>query len=456
MPTADLYGVTASLRKLVQLNLWRIARQTVDVGDLPPEKADAAGVNSLNLHLFHAEEDLSRRNEFPRDAMGPRPIAQAPLSLVLYYALTAHSRDPESPDVAGQQVLMGLAMKTFHDFPEIDERLELPGPPLGTAQPVLDARLRGGHNRIRIKPRQVTPEESINFWSVAQNHTARLTAYYEVRSTLLVPDDAEQQTGIVLGVGLGVGVGGRPRLDVSSSVQTVMLPTSLGGGPVVTTLTPAVAALGSVATPSGAEVTVRGRDLGDGSAAETLLLSGPDGEVEIDPVANPAWEVLLTGDQLRFVVQPSVSAVVAGAISAVPVRPGIHSIAVRRRIRGTVSDGATRSFVTTSNRLPLAIGTAVAGVSTLGGPPRLRIDLPPGVDAALAAATADLSVGGEVYALQRHDPSTPPPPLVAGEFRAVSSARLEALLTFDPADGVTRLVRLGIGGVDCAPFWIAA
>lgn len=456
MPTADLYGVTASLRRLVQLNLWRIARKTVEVGDLPPEKAEAAGVNSLNLHLFHAEEDLSQRNEFPRDAMGPRPIAQAPLSLVLYYALTAHSPDPETPDIAGQQGLMGLAMKTFHDFPEIDERSELPGPPLGALQPVLDARLRGGRNRIRIRPRQLTPEESINFWSAAQNHTARLTAYYEVRSTLLMPDDPERQAGIVLGYGLGVSVGGRPRLDASSSVQTVTLPATIGSGPLVTTLTPAVAALGSVAVPSAAEVTVQGRDLGDGSAAETLLLSGPDGEVEIDPVANPAWAVRLTGDRLRFTVQPSVSAVVAGAITAVPVRPGIHTIAVRRRTRLAVSDGPPRSFATTSNRLPLAIGTAVAGVSTLGGPARLRIDLPPGVDATLAAAEAELSIGGEVYVLYRRVPPTPPSPMVAGEFSAVSPTRLEALLTFDPADGVTRLVRLGVGGVDCAPFWIAA
>jgi hypothetical protein len=172
---------------LLQLNLWRIARQVVEVGDLPPEKARSAGANSLNLHLFHAEEYLLQRNEFSRDAMGPRPLSPAPLSLVLHYALTAHSREPESPDIAGQQLLMGLAMKTFHDFPEIDERVELPGPPSDNAQLVLDARLRGGHNRIFIRPRQVTTEESINFWSAVGNHTARLTAYYEVRATLSAP-----------------------------------------------------------------------------------------------------------------------------------------------------------------------------------------------------------------------------------------------------------------------------
>jgi hypothetical protein len=450
MPAADLYGVTASLRNLVRFNIWRVANLSVDVGDLPPEKAEAAGANSLNIHLFHANEDASKRNEFPLDALGPRPVAQAPLPLVLYYVLTAHSADPEAPDIAGQQLLMGLAMKTFHDFPDFDERLELPTPPINTMQPVFDTALRGGQNRIQIAPRQLSAEESINFWSAAQNHTARLTAYYEVRSTLLPPDAAEERAGIVLGYGLGVSAGGRPRLDISSSVQTVTLPGSMGGGTLSTPLSPAEPAMGSTAVPSAAEVDIRGRDLGDGTT-ESLLLRGPDGEVEIDPIANPAWAIRLSGDRLRFTAQATVNAIVGGVPAAVPVRPGIYMIAVRRRMTLAISGGPPRSVATTSNYMALAVGSAVAAVSTVGAPNRLRIDLPAGVDAIVAAADAELSIAGEVYL---RNPPSPPSPVVAGEFAAVSPSRLEAMLSFDPSDGQTRLVRLALGGVDCAPFWI--
>lgn len=449
MPLADLYGVTASLRNLVRYNIWRLAGINVNVTDLPPEKAEEGGTSNLNLHLFHAVEDPSKRNEFPADALGAYPVAQAPLPLVLYYVLTAHSLGSDL-DIPGQQRLMGLAMKTLHDFPAFDETLALPTPPLNVLQPAFDARIRGNQNRIEVFPRQLTPEESINFWSAAQNHTARLTAYYEVHSTLLPAEEPLERAGLVVGYGLGVSAGARPRLLGTSSVQTVPLPPALGGGTLATVLTPAEAALGSTAVPSAARVTATGRDLGDGST-ECLLLARGDVELEVDPLANPDWRIALSGDALNFVMQPRALVLRDDAIATVPIVPGIWTLAVRRRRALAVSSGPARTAVTQSNRVPIAVGAALAAAVTLAGPPRLRIDLAPGVDAQAAESGSELSIAGEVY--QWHPP-TDPAPMVAGEFRAVSATRFEAMLTFDPADGATRLVRLGLAGVDCAPFWV--
>lgn len=448
MAVADLYAVTASLRSLVRLNIWRIAGITVTVTDLPPEKAEEEDLSNLNLHLFHAVEDASKRNEFPIDSLGGFPIAEAPLPLILYYVLTAHSPSSE-PDIPGQQRLMGLAMKTFHDFPAFDDRLELPTPVTNILTPVFDASMRGRQNKIEIIPRQLTPEESVNFWSAAQNHTARLTAYYEVRSTLLPPDEPDTQAGLVTSYGLGVSVGGRPRLNATSSVQTVTMPPSIGGGTLATAISPAEAAIGSTATPSAARVTATGHDLGDGSA-ETLLLTGPEGNIEIDPLANPDWAIRLRGDALSLVVQPSALALLGGAIATVPILPGVHSLAVRRRRPLAVSSGPPRNVTTQSNAVPIAIGANVAGSSVLAGP-RLRIDLSPGVDALLAEPDSALSIAGVMYRLH---PSSEPGALLAGEYRAVSATRFEAMLDFDPADGEIRLVRFGIAGVDSAPFWV--
>lgn len=450
MPVADLSAVTASLRNLLRYNVWRIAGINVTVTDLPPERADEADTNNLNLHLFHAIEDPSKRNEFAPDALGAFPIKETPLPLILYYVLTAHGAGDDPPDIAGQQRLMGLAMKTMHDFPAFDDRLVLPTPPLSDPQPVFDPAMRGNQNRIQIIPRQLTPEESVNFWSAAQNHTARLTAYYDVRSTLMPPDEVEVRAGLVTSYGLGVAPGGRPRLTGTSSVQTVVLPAALGAGTLATSRSPAEAALGSTAVPSAARVTATGSDLGDGSA-ESLILTGPGGEIEIDPVANPGWSVTLSGTRLSFTVQPTVQALRDGAIVILPVPPGLYGLAVARRRALAVSNGPPRSITSRSNAVPLAIGAAVAATATLGGPPRLRIDLAPGVDAQGLEAATEISVAGEVY--QRHPP-LPPGPVLPGEFSAVSPTRIEVMLTFDPADGETRAVRLGISGVDCAPFWI--
>ena len=118
-----------------------------------------------------------------------------------------------------------------------------------------------------------------------------------------------------------------------------------------------------------------------------------------------------------------------------------------RRRALAVASGPPRSATTRSNRVPLAIGASIAATATLAAPSRLRIDLAPGVNA--QTVEAEVSIAGEVY--QR----TAAGPVLAGEFRAVSPTRFEVMLTFDPADGQTRPVRLGIAGIDCAPFWIA-
>jgi hypothetical protein len=440
MPVADLYGVTASLRNLVRFNIWRLAAINTSVTDYPPEKADELGVSNLNLHLYHAVEDPSKRNEFAMDAQGAFPIKETPLPLILYYVLTAHSQDDDPPDIAGQQRLMGLAMKTFHDFPAFGDRLQLPSPPANVVQTVFDPAMQGAGNKIEIVPRQLTPEESINFWSAALNHTARLTAYYEVRSTLLPADEPEARAGLVLGYGLGVVPGGRPRLDRVSNVQTVTLPAALGGGTIDTTLSPAQAAF-------GARITATGSDLGDGSS-ERLVLAGPQGELEIDPVANPDWQIAFTGSTLAFTLRPAAKVSQGGAIAVVAIEPGIQSLGLRRFRPLALSGGPPRVATSQSNRLPFAIGAGIAATSLLAAPPRLRVDLAPGINAQTHADTIEIAIAGEVYARHLAGPVQP------GEFTTPSPTRVEAALTFDPADGQTRAVRLGIAGVDSAPFWI--
>ena len=458
MPHANLYGVTASLKELLRVNIWRLSGQIVTVSDLPPEDAEEEKDTRLNLHLYHAMEDASRRNNLPMNDAGPYPGSRSPLPLTLYYTLTAHSSTGTGQkDPAQAQWLMGLAMKSFHDFPVVDDRLMLPGPPSGLPLAILEPQMRGGQNRLGIVQRQATPEESVSFWSAAQNHTARLTAFYEVRSFLMPPEADAATLPLVAALALGVSPSSRPTLTAATSVQSLTLPALSGGAAVSAPVTPAVALLGTAGAPPGHRVTVAGEGLGDGSDAQILLASAafaalapPLPEAVIDPTFNPEWRFQFTPAGLVFEVQPVVSASGPNGAVALAIRPGFYAVGVRRARHLATEAGATSVVAIDSNRVPFAIGAWIQSATTAGT--RLRLTLGPGVDCTDPFNVPQLAIGGDVYRLVAAfsgDPATD-----AGSFIAKAPDQYEIEPRFDPADGATRMVRLTVNGVDATPFWV--
>jgi hypothetical protein len=447
MAHLDLYGVTATLSELLRVNIWRLTGQNVTITDLPPEEAEKETGSLLNLHLYHAMEDPNRRNDFPADDLGPYPISRTPLPVILYYTLTAHSTATNV--AADQQFLMGLGMKSLHDFPMIDDALRLRGPPAGAPVQILADAMRGKQNYVKIIARPTTPEETVTFWSAAQNHTARLTAYYEVRSLLLPPDLAAEKPALVTSYALGVGSGGRPTLFASSSVQTVTLPALSGGTVLTNEMTPAVAAMGAPAASEGDRVGISGEALGDGTDVR-IVLSATGFEAVIDPASNPAWEFLIRNEALSFAVRPTVFAEAPGGFDAVPIRPGLYGIALRREKVLTTSNGATSISTAQSNSIPFAVGPLITGTAPAGA--RLRFILAAGVDCTDSGNVPQLSIAGEAYRFVQLFTGIPADD--AGSFIAQSATRYEAELLFDPTDGATRMVRLAVNGVDAPPFWL--
>ena len=459
MAHRNLYGVTASLRQLIHLNLYRIAGLDVEVTDLPPEEAEKETGPGLNLHLYHAVETPYLRNEFPPDDAGPRPIARTPMPLTLYYALTAHAIVMSKPDIPSQQKLMGLAMKSLHDFPMIDEHLEMEDPALKIPVKVLDAdMILSGHNRIEVMPRQLTPEESLPFWSAVQNHTVRLTAYYEVRSTLIFPEEATAKPGIVTAFALGVSLGGVPTLSGSTSIQTVVLPALSGGATLSTTISPAVAALGATAAPAGNHVILRGTDLGDGTDAKLVLVSAgfaqlaPPVDVAIvSPGANPAWTILVHEDRIEFDVQNEVWIEEEAGPRKIAIRPGLYAIGLQRENQLKTLAGATTISTAESNRISMSVGPRIKTIAVAGAPPRIEVTLEPGVDCTEIENKLQLVIAGTVYvqvAAFLGDPTKDP-----GTF-IVAASKVTADPLFDSADGATRMVRFAVNGVDAQPAWL--
>jgi hypothetical protein len=451
VPHGNLYGVTATLRELLRVNVWRLSNQEVTVSDLPPEEAEKQTGTRLNLHLYHAAEDPSRRNEMPRGDVGAFPISRTPMPLTLYYALTAHSVADNIADPKQQQFLMGLGMKSMHDFPLVDDTLMLPAPPAGTPAKILDPAMRGGQNRITIVQRQLSPEDTVTFWAAAQHHTARLTAYYEVRSLLLPPEPETEKPPLVGVVALGAMPSPRPTLLSATSVQTMTLPAVSGGQTLSAPLTPAVAALGATAAPAGNRVTATGEGLGDGTDGVLLIGGGAlDAEAVLDPTYNPPWQIVFTGDSLAFTILPTLAATTVGGSAILTIRPGFYTLGVRRMKVLTTERGATSLGAMESNRIPFAVGAAIESAAVVARG-RIRLTLRDGVDCTDPLNVPQLAIGGDVYRLI---PAFANDASDQGRFIAQGAHRYDIQPLFDPADGATRIVRLAVNGVDAPPFWL--
>lgn len=119
----DISRVTDRLVKLVQQAmdasaLWALEgsvepsgmKVTGDAPDIVREKSDPL----LSIYLFHIAQDKYQRNS-PIVGSGKRtlPIPFQPLSLDLYYLVSAHSKS----GYVDEQRMMSIALKWFHENP---------------------------------------------------------------------------------------------------------------------------------------------------------------------------------------------------------------------------------------------------------------------------------------------------------------------------------------------------
>jgi hypothetical protein len=448
---ANLSNVTDALVKLLELNVSRLlGGAAVTVSRIPPEKAEEAGDTRLNLYLYHVANDVDGGNDIPISPGGAFPIATRPLALKLFYVLTAHAvLENNVEDSAGQQSLMGWAMKTFHDFPVIDSGLTLSGTQIF---PTIGKRV------VEVILRPITPEEAISFWSTDQVRTARLSAYYEVRTLLLPPEAPTDLAGPVGSLGLNVRPDGRPSLAATSSVSRFTLPAALGGGAMAVRRSPAVVALKSGAPDPDMRLDAIGTGLGDGSDASVVLrgeplaaLGLPGNAAVLEASGNAGWNILVDDAALSLSVRPDAQATTDTGLMPVKLLPGIYSLAVRRRLVTRSEEGLERSVESESNRAQFAIAPFLLTAST-NAAKHIVVTVDGAYDVQDAAAEPQLSIAGELYRLIAAFAGNPGD---AGCFVARNGNIYEAAPAFDPTvAGQTYPIRLSVNGVDAAPFWM--
>lgn len=249
--------VSESLRQLL-IGEWRLELRP-DVTILAPD--EAATDPRINLFLYRIMESPFMRNQDWRVRPGsPERITPAPLSVNLYYLMTAYApTDAQTGNVTAQQML-GEAMRIFFENP-------------GVPRTYLAEALQNATEKIQLIQQPIDMNELGHIWSTF-SRPFRLSVGYEVTMIQLDPSEARARN-----------LAPRVREIGVPSVSAPFLP------PEIFSLAPLSAPAGHPLTFSGqnlagnhARVDIAGRPL-----AQTLPLAGDAFSAQLPDDLEPGF-----------------------------------------------------------------------------------------------------------------------------------------------------------------------
>ncbi|HEY9030565.1 MAG TPA: DUF4255 domain-containing protein [Kangiella sp.] len=443
MAMLDLSLVTTSLKKLVETNVANLLGETITVSTMPPEMVPGT-TKTINLYLYHISEDPHYKNHSGYLGTQP-PIASQPMALNLYYILTPHFGVNDQFDAITQQQLIGLAMKTFHDYPVINDDLNI-GP-----DDILDDDLKGDGNTIEISLRPVTPEDTLNFWAAEDRKTARLSAFYEVRVIFLQPEKPATTQSIVTNMGLYVNASGSAKLLSSKSFMLIQPPVITGIGEQKVPLSPAKITLQKDGI-NNPQITLAGENLTAAQARTLLLRSSVLNEtLKVDASLNPDWNISIEPNQIRFTPQQILVVDDGGGAINHELTAGVYDISlliIDYRFQG--AERLESHYET--NRLSVAIGPHIASNPLLDINNRYVIEILDSLSLTTMIdtepQTINLSIAGSIY--RRVDTIAA---LTAGDFFVENHQLLVEPLPNIASSGFYP-IQITVNGAESQPFWL--
>lgn len=245
-------GVSAVLTALLNNGLSNGGPATVLVSppgitnkapDLIPTGPDEPP--QLNLFMYYASINPALRNiGLPSMDSNGSQLSNPPLAINLHYLVTAYGANAFDPEL-----LLAFAMQVFHSTPVVPrDVIQSALTALDTGTPSSEQKLVSGSTlasqieHIRITPEALTTEEIYRLWMAFQTHY-RPTTSYQV-SVVLIQDTQSYQSNMPV-----------------QSRALVALPVT---GPVITTVSPQMAAVGQI-------LTINGSNFLNGPPANTLV-----------------------------------------------------------------------------------------------------------------------------------------------------------------------------------------
>jgi hypothetical protein len=395
----------------------------------PPDQVNAD--RALSFYLYHVREDAHTKAQDWEVSDAHVPQQFKPMGLTLYYVMCPRSNMSLIPErTYAEQLIMGLAVKTLHDFPVIDDSTFMLDRS-AVLQPVLDSKLRNRRNKLRVLMQPTPNAEAMQFWQ-AGSQPLRMAAYYEVNAMLLEPEVAKSRRTRVSLVGVHPILRGQPLIEGTRNRLSFLVPGELD--PRTAECSPAEVSLGEILDVFGADLK------GDVTA---LLLSHTDFAEPI-PV-DPAWQMQSNGSLLSVEVQASIAT--SGGPQA--LLPGVYGAIVRTTARRNLPNGTQRDFDSFSNEAAFAITPKVLGISALAADLSGTVTVDGFVPALLANGALALFAGAEK--LQR----IPVGPLAAGQFftEPGPSQVIQFRLPSATLPETAVPLRLVVRGAECAPRW---
>jgi len=149
---------------------------TVDVTVLAPDEKGSD--RRVNLFLFRLEENPYLANQDAMVLVGTDRLARPPLSLVLFYLLTAYAPNDELTGNSTAHQILGEAMRVLHENPVV---------PRG----YLDAGLQDAREDLQVVNKSLDPEELSRIWATFAQ-PFRLSVLYQVSTVQLDMSAARQ------------------------------------------------------------------------------------------------------------------------------------------------------------------------------------------------------------------------------------------------------------------------
>ena len=432
MALLDLSQVTQTFVTILESRLpafadWPIA-SPITVSASPPDSV--AANHAVSFYLYHVNETAhTKAQDWQINA--DVPLRYKSMGLTLYYIMTPRSNITDLQDRAyADQLTMGLALKTLHELPLINDTttVDSSGGPV-VAMPLV---MRGRDNLLRLTMRPTPADDASGYWQ-AGTLSARLSAYYEVEAVLLEPEQRQTRAGRVFSYGVHTFVRKSPQITSTRNEISFTIPGD--SDPRTLELSPAEVAVGD-------QLLILGDDL-IGDSGTAFLLSHRD-FVDLIEV-NATWTLDTNGSTLTVNVQS-----MAGAQA---ILPGVYGAVVKTTDRLRLPDGSYREFERFSNEMVFAIAPRIIAITQPGAEFQIQVQgFEPHL---LGAEDIQLFVGSD--RLVRNNAGPPP----QGTFftPAAPTVDTDKLLFQLPASissGSELVVRLLVRGVESAPQWILA